>query len=404
MLDGAVSKRSEYSREPCAGLTGAAVAALPPALSPLETLNAPKRGSFLSSTAPQISPKALDLIRANPSMYCARVLRGTVNQKERVILLLGESHVKGEKASDIGAAILSEFKHVGVEGAVSSRSGGILERLLTLPIDAFLWAQSRLAKGLRGSTIDDARTMQEAGYEKINYAALIHDQAMKHKLPIAEIAAWPDFATIPFKGEMVPVSSLPNQEFRFGNTVVPWREIHELALEMAAQEQSRAYSLYFEKREDVKRTYHLEAGYRCGLVESVPFAFQLSLFAMPVIGMAEHAITGRPSWAVAALGVGAMVQIAGFVIGQVLPERAQDNPWYGCLSGVFHCLNIRRDPVMANNIERMFEQSPKCTEAIAVVGAMHVGPLANLLRSKGWVQEEAIYSPRIWSRLSRRRR
>ncbi|MFM1848691.1 MAG: hypothetical protein RL417_2165 [Pseudomonadota bacterium] len=140
-------------------------------------------GEFLH-TSPVVSQKTLELIGDNPSLYTCRVLRAGVEGRGRVLLLLGESHLKSEAAGTIGEAVIAEFADIGVEGAVSGTVPRCLHKIGDALTNVALAIWPRRSSFVRVSSIDDAETMAHLGRERINFATEIVLEAQRRGLEL----------------------------------------------------------------------------------------------------------------------------------------------------------------------------------------------------------------------------
>lgn len=353
--------------------------------------------------SPSVSPDTLRLIERNPALYTCRVLRGEIEGVERVLLILGESHRKTERAGKIGEEIIAEFNDIGYEGSVPGR----FARFVATVGDRFSsLAQSfwcKIGKLERGSSIDDAETIARVGRERINYATEIMLAAEKRGLDLGSIESFPADFALPVNDELVPVRHFPGRVFAFGIAELRGDDIIALARSMADRVKTEGiFRVYEGERRATKRMYHLEAGFQTGVIETVPDLFGIGTGALIAWGLYSSVTAGSAGFA---LYLGAALNsshLIGLAIQKLVPERAQDSRWYDWCTGVTHALNIRRDGVMTENVGRMFERNPICTKALCIVGAAHVGPIAARLVAAGWRQEFAVYEPNLWSMVAQR--
>jgi len=109
----------------------------------------------MDTDLPERARKALDRARAKPMSYVARVLR---TRDGRVLVVLGEAHVKLALASEIGRDVVGAFELRGVE--TFQRKAVFLGRLLGFLIQAPRTLLRVVSLGaVKGSTITDAKQL-----------------------------------------------------------------------------------------------------------------------------------------------------------------------------------------------------------------------------------------------------
>ncbi len=108
---------------------------------------------------PDKARRALEKARSEPLSYVVRVVR---SRDGRLVAILGEAHMKLEKASEIGKEVVGSFELRGVE--TFQRKQVALGRLLGVIIQAPRTVLRVLSFGaVKGSTITDAKQLP-SGY------------------------------------------------------------------------------------------------------------------------------------------------------------------------------------------------------------------------------------------------
>jgi hypothetical protein len=110
----------------------------------------------LEQLLPPATRSALDRARKKNGSYAVRLLRCPDTDRTRILVLLGEAHLKFDEAWTIGERVVDCFELRGVEGFMASRV--IARRLASLLINGpRLLLRVLLLGSLKGSTIVYAR-------------------------------------------------------------------------------------------------------------------------------------------------------------------------------------------------------------------------------------------------------
>lgn len=301
--------------------------------------------------------------------FAVQILQGNVNGRDRLVVLLGESHYKTLTDKELGKEVLNQFQAYGYEGADSSKTlGGKF-------FSAVTYAMSKLIKKLSTrsseSTIDDA--LHRVHMLKA-VAKGLHEQ-MAELSPEQRNAK---FAEIEHPQAIVEVDGV---------------KIDRPLLLQLLQELKRLSGVLTESDSSAPlapRAFHLEAGHRPDVLEhfssvAIPgyviWAGYRIIYLL-VFGVKDSVVThsATPAFQSTAL-VGAGLALSYYLTKlEILLTRRLGFGIVQCfLYPLFIGIEHGRNKTMVRNTIEAFEKNDDVLVLLNIVGRAHVKGMAKLL-------------------------
>ncbi len=304
------------------------------------------------------------LERARGPDYAVRVMTRRQDGAERVVVLLGESHIKSPAAAELGRAVIARFQVYGLEGYQNKSRGAraFLDRMTAFRRRA---AQAQPERYGAGSTIDEAailnarRRAREQATRR--YLDSLNERQRRALLEEAEAAV--------ARGQPGTIGLVAGS----GETLLDAAGLRAALSPRAAPAPTPA-------------AFRLEDGHRPGLGERLVFygpsvRRALNRFAWGAIAASLVWGSGTAHAALAA----ALLGLNWVWLGDLLPARVLQGP-LGALFPLRTGLTRGRDKTMAKNLAAASASPSGAAPILAVVGADHVPGIARLLaREHGFI-------------------
>jgi hypothetical protein len=314
------------------------------------------------------------LHRAAKDDYRVQLLTAEVNGQQKLVVLMGETHIKSPASAAVGREVLDHFEQVGIEGAdVDKNWGGKLSNKVISPLfdrmgfkDRPQFWFLRLASKVmgrsgrtEGSTIDQA------------YAAVFRREVFE------ELSRYShdDLASLVRTLEQIPVSERGKAFKSDGVSVVSIEELLSIV-------RSVPPGAPLPVPQGPRETIWLEEGHVPDLWENLSsIETQVTVGAL----MAYYAtppFLPQPASALCTLGSLAfsMYQVCGLALG----AKFQASRWYQRLFPLSVGLLRARNRTMVGNIAATIESRSDVDQFLVIVGRAHLPEMKHLLLQKGY--------------------
>lgn len=350
---------SAVAAEPARPLSARPAAARPAAV-PASSVSGLLAGSTFDGAAARRA-----LVTASGDDYSVRVLTRRDGERARVVVLLGEAHIKSPEAAELGRRVIERFRTYGYEGYANDSPAA--RRFLSEMQEARKISAARAPQKFgEGSTIDEARRLAAR-----RRGTLFAVRRMLESMPAAErneiLAASTRAAR---EGESKNIAIVDGD----GKTLLDAAALRDMLTALAADAYARVEAAF------VPRPVHLEAGHRPGLAENIALrgaaVRRFARRAVPAVVAAYLFSTSFPVLhSVALAGVSAILYVR---VGDWIPRRLLAGP-LGALFPLRTGIIRGRDRTMARNIAAASASSAGADPVLAIVGADHVPGIARRL-------------------------
>lgn len=296
--------------------------------------------------------------------YTVRVLRGAVAGKQRLVVLLGERHVKNEWNDKLGKRVISYFPVRGMEGFLDT--GNIAYRLTC---SVFIPIAFGLARLISRGTADQGSSLTEA------FHFIDKERAGRQRFSEAVSAmAAPQRAKLLESLRQVPATLS-------GDPISP-ADYPGVTFEQAAQALEAAQAglepkLFLKGRRSV---FPLEIGHKAGIAEQLELFAETAGLLAPIIMMPLALwLHSFPPLLTCILAVPILyffyVQ-CGILMSALYGER----PWMSSLLALAGPRKIvDRNKTMANNIIEIFQCYMAFNAFLAIMGQAHIPGIKKIL-------------------------
>ena len=314
------------------------------------------------------------LHRAAKDDYRVQLLTTEVNGQQKMVVLMGEAHIKSPTSAAIGREVLSHFEYIGVEGAdVSKNWGGKLSAGVVAPVMKGLgfqeppqfWFLRLVGKWMGRSGRTEGSTITEA------YTAVFRSEVF---FELSRLSP-EDRAALIRDLEQTPVSERGRAFKSDGVSMVSIEELLAMARSVPPGDA-------FPFPQGPKETIWLEEGHVPDLWENLSsIETQVTVGAL----MAYYAtppFLPQPASALCTLGSLAfsMYQVCGLAFG----AKFQASRWYQRLFPISVGLLRARNQTMVGNIAATIESRSDFDQLLVIVGRAHLPEMKHLLLQKGY--------------------
>lgn len=313
------------------------------------------------------NPRRDALAAAAKGDYTVRVLRGTVAGKQRLVVLLGESHVKDEWNAKLGQLVISHFPVRGIEGFIGT--GNFAYRLycsVFIPITFGLARLIALGAANKGSSLQEA------------IAYIDHERTGRQRF--LEIAK-----TMPAAHSAQALESLRQVPEALMEDPIAPREYPGVTFGQAKQafeavQAGLEPSLFMKDRRTV---FPLEIGHKAGIAERFEAIAETAGLLSPVIMMPFalwlHSFPPALTF-VLALPIFFFVYVQlGIFLSAVFGEK----PWVAALLAVAAPRKlVDRNRTLAGNMIEIFESYLAFNTLLAIMGQAHVPGIKKILADR----------------------
>jgi len=330
----------------------------------------------LESMSPEtnLSHEQLNAIQeAKKGEYLFFAQKKMINGKERVIVLMGEGHIKSSIDSQRGKDVLAQFSYRGQEGFDPENYwfSGQLKKSLT---------HKTTKKRSAGSSIDDAildplvkqseellvqRTAEQIANNELTMDQALEKMTVEHLLKSTESLDGQQKALIQL---LIPRMDTAKMAEQIKNTV---DTIKNNGSQISGPQQTQAVT-----------NYSLEKGYKPTLREKL--AGLGYIVGNKVLNTKVCAV------ATCVLTAGAMVIPPHYQVPLFIGEAAFMGTMIGTVIMTFFGREIlaavdSRNTQMANTLNNVLEQDPNVDKIVVIVGMNHVPGIADLLANQGFI-------------------
>ena len=321
--------------------------------------------------ATPLSPAALIALQEARGAYALEAVQKVVDGEPRVVILAGETHVKGNQASVAGKRLLEHFNLRGLEGA-DTRKNGIAGAIMSPFLNAMNWFPQKFL-GLKGSTIDEAEAHAEAEFAKNVYAFELASKIKEQeKREIIQLTADEESAL----AEKLESFSISVDGFEPGRDYAA-EELLPLVREYLGRPPLDAY------KRATPVNVNLEKGHQPGLRENlslleIPFSIG---FGGLQLGLGWAASPATPELAIAASvsSFAGILYTAQSITGHLLTLKHSDKRWFRAIFPLHGGLIDGRNETMVRNIDAGFQANPQFNQMLVIVGKAHVPGMKRLL-------------------------
>jgi hypothetical protein len=321
------------------------------------------------------------LHRALQDDYTAEILVKNVNGENRVLVVMGETHIKTESSSLIGKEVLENFENLGLEGSDATLSIGgkakarLKEMFLKMGIKPL--REFALMRFLQ-KNLTEKSTAYEPAYAEIRKSfyntivdtfSAMSDEDLKKK--------WES---------MKETSSAKKNESieLYGVSIMKVKELHTILDEVYLARFKGEPAPVKVESDQKTRKFMLELGRKAGLAENlnsigvnaVSGFLLLSLlsgyFHSTALNSAFYGVTAY-TW-------------ADFAINYFTKNSLSREAWYQALFPLRVAQWNSRNDIMVANIQKAFDETPDMNNLLVIVGKNHVMDMKKMLiKDQGFV-------------------
>lgn len=307
--------------------------------------------------------------------YDVRILTAEVGGKQRLVVMMGEAHIKSVRSAEVGREVLEHFDYVGREGYDPTVTwGGRFDKNVLHPVLAKLglkakpqfWFARLLGRlfGARGRT--EGSTTTEASIAAIRREYLEH----------LENKSQEQLAVILGALEKLPANELDAAVDIDGVKVFTKREILELALSVRDGKKPEI------ELKGPKGTIPLEANHKPDFWENVS-SLESYVTLGSLVGYYASAAY-LPADAASAVTTG-LLALAGYrITGAIASVKAEPRPWLQRLFPMSYGILRARNRTMVGNIHKSLVERPEIDQMLVVVGKAHLDEMQALLEGQGY--------------------
>ncbi|MBI3552481.1 MAG: hypothetical protein HY077_08175 [Elusimicrobia bacterium] len=292
-------------------------------------------------------------------------------ERDRLVVVLGEVHVKGESASALGREVIEHFDHQGLESNDPTLTlGGRLLQMLHLDSlgGKFREWVGKFSGRSKSSSIDDAAGRITAQNFKENVIRIINAPDSKERQALWDLV------------KDKPAEELDGMISINGYETISLREIRDLFDRKGGAPKARASAAQ-------KKIHWLEEGHRpdwTEQLESLDWVVTSVLGALFGVVLAFAKEMSPAVWALVAVST---IYFAQWHLGEFLRKRYEHARWFPYVFPVTIGLLRARNKTMAANIRKALDEDPRIESMLNIVGMAHNPGIAKeLVEKHGFVE------------------